>query len=260
MAGKALVGHTGFVGSNLLTQTSFSQTYNSRNIEELAGQDLDLLVFSGAQAKKWWANQNPEADWAGIERALDAVRQCRARQAVLVSTIDVLPPGDGHNETTNCDVPGQHAYGANRRLLEEKFQEYFDTCLIVRLPGLFGPGLKKNVIYDLLTQNILETINPASSFQFYDLQRLWSDIRAAQQAQLKLVHLFTEPIETDAIHRAFFADLNIGMEASPKASYNYKTLYAEHFGGADGYVESASGVMARLEAFIAGWRAAGDHT
>ena len=68
---NALVGYTGFVGSNLLKQHPFQHLYNSKNISDIAGKSFDLLVFSGAQAVKWWANQNPEEDRAKIQSALD---------------------------------------------------------------------------------------------------------------------------------------------------------------------------------------------
>lgn len=70
MTGSALVGHTGFVGSNLLAQHPFQHLYNSRNIAGIAGQSFELLVFCGAQSKKWWANLNPDEDLRKIRAAL----------------------------------------------------------------------------------------------------------------------------------------------------------------------------------------------
>ena len=37
MATRALIGHTGFVGSNLARQGAFDALYNSSNIESIAG-------------------------------------------------------------------------------------------------------------------------------------------------------------------------------------------------------------------------------
>ena len=37
---SALIGYTGFVGSNLLRQRAFDATFNSKNIEQISGRSL----------------------------------------------------------------------------------------------------------------------------------------------------------------------------------------------------------------------------
>ena len=252
---SALVGFSGFVGSNLCAQYSFGKQFNSRNIETISGEKFDHLVFAGAQAKKWWANQNPEDDRRGIQRALDALSSVTASRVTLVSTIDVLPPREGADELVNCGHFDNHPYGTNQLALEFEFQRMFPDCLTVRLPGLFGPGLKKNVIYDLLVDNLVEKINPNSRFQYYDLNRLWSDLTLAHSAALKIVHLVTEPIQTAEILERFFPDKAVATDPSPSAAYDFRTRHAAVFGGADGYIENRDAVLERLAHFIAKWRA-----
>ncbi|MSP68551.1 MAG: hypothetical protein EXQ96_10810, partial [Alphaproteobacteria bacterium] len=46
----ALVGHTGFVGGNLLQQHAFGALYNSRTIDQIRGTQVATLVFAGAAA------------------------------------------------------------------------------------------------------------------------------------------------------------------------------------------------------------------
>ena len=133
----------------------------------------------------------------------------------------------------------------------------FDAPLVVRLPGLFGPGLRKNVIYDLLTDNILDKINPASSFQYYDLTRLWDDIQTAEAAGLSLVHLVTEPVATSDILDAFFPGKRVGWDAAPEAAYDFRTRHGTTFAGAcapEGYIEGKASVLARMGRFIEAWR------
>ena len=48
-------------------------------------------------------------------------------------------------------LDGLHPYGRNRLELEDLVRKEFDT-LVVRLPALFGKGLKKNFIYDAITR------------------------------------------------------------------------------------------------------------
>ncbi|GAB4525273.1 MAG: hypothetical protein Tsb0010_09010 [Parvularculaceae bacterium] len=248
---NALIGHTGFVGGNLARQAEFDACFNSKNIEEISGRAFDRLVFSGAQAKKWWANQNPEEDWAGIARALAAMRDVTAARPVLISTVDVLgaskPLAD---EAAPVMTEGLHAYGLNRLRLEEAFRAQFPHGLIVRLPGLFGPGLKKNVLYDLAHDNILDKINPASSFQYYDLGRLAADIETAEKADLKLVHLFAAPVATREVVDRFFPGKEVGSDAAPEAHYDYRTRHGALFGGDGCYIESAESVIARMARFF----------
>ena len=129
------------------------------------------------------------------------------------------------NEDFDCTTAKHHAYGANRFYLEQALADAFDVIHIVRLPGLFGPGLKKNIIFDLLNDNMLEKINPASVFQFYDLTRLWSDIERIIEQKIELIHLFPAPIQTQKIIDALFPGAAIGADQAPEAKYDYRTKY-----------------------------------
>ena len=251
MSHNALIGFTGFVGSNLAAQFHFDALFNSSNIESISGKSFDLLVFAGAQSKKWWANQNPDADWSGIQKAIDPLSSASAAKAVLISTIDVLTPADRNaDERVDCHPATEIGYGHNRIRLEDAFRAIFPNALIVRLPALFGPGLKKNVIFDLLHDNTLEKINPASTFQYYDVERLWSDIGIAMRENLPLVHLFTEPVSTQEIVERFFPNAKVGRDPAPEAHYDFRTRYGRLFGGDERYIEGRRSVVARLGAFV----------
>src|SRR6185436_17101113 len=97
---RGLIGHTGFVGSNLARQTRFDATFNSSNIESIAGQEFELLVIAGVRAEKWIANANPEQDMAAIDRLLAPLKNAKARQVVLISTVDVFVPPIEVDEST----------------------------------------------------------------------------------------------------------------------------------------------------------------
>ena len=253
----ALIGHTGFVGGNLLRQHDFPARFNTSNIESIAGGAFATLVFSGAQAKKWWANANPAEDRAGIRRALDAMRGVTAERVVLISTIDVVPQRPGADETTDCTAQPTHPYGEHRLWLEQELRARYPGMLTVRLPGLFGPGLRKNILFDLLHDNMVDKIDPNASFQFYDLTALWSDIARAQAAGLSLVHLVPAPIRTAAIAARFFPEARLAEPpAAGSPSYDFRTRHAALFGGSNGYIHDAEEVMRRLAAFIAAERAA----
>jgi len=250
MNNEALVGHSGFVGSNLKRQHPFEFLYNSKNIAEIKGRSFSRLVLSAAQAKKWWANLHPEEDWELIEKLLDPLSSVRAEQVVLISTIDVLPDQPGIDEDLDPHEFANHPYGTHRLRLEDEILRLFDSVLVVRLPGLFGPGLQKNVIYDLLHKNQLEKINPENSFQYYDLDALWPDMERVMTAGIDLVHLFTEPVRTAEIIQRFFPGTEVGADAGPPVEYAYRTKHAELFGGRDGYIWSKDEVLDRLGLYI----------
>lgn len=146
----ALVGYTGFVGSNLLLQHEFDKVYNSSNIMEAYGTNPDLCVYAGVRAEKFLANNNPEADRAVIESAIENIKNINPKRLVLISTIDVFKTPYDCDENTPIVTDGLHAYGYNRYQFERWCLEYVENCYILRLPGLFGKGIKKNFIYDLI--------------------------------------------------------------------------------------------------------------
>ena len=144
---SAIIGHTGFIGGNLVNQYHFDQFYNSKNIESIGGQQFDYLVCSGAPAVKWLANKEPIGDRENLQRLVNCLKNVEAKQMILISTVDVYPSPIEVNEETIIDLEKCQPYGKHRLELEYFLAERFDT-LTIRLPGLFGQGLKKNIIYD----------------------------------------------------------------------------------------------------------------
>ena len=243
---SALIGHTGFVGGNLSRQIPFDALVNSSNVDELRGRAFSLVVCAGARAEKWKANRDPTADRAGIDRLLSALREVRAERFVLVSTVDVFEVPAGTDESSPADA--RHAYGRNRRALEELCEERF-SAQVLRLPALFGPGLKKNAVYDLLHDNQVEKIHPGSTYQFYDVRELWADAEKARSAGIRLLHLATEPVSMGEIAaRCFGRELR--PPDGPPARYDLRSRHAELWGGRGGYLRSREEVLRGLEQFV----------
>jgi len=247
---NCLIGYTGFVGGNLYQQRPYDVLINSKNFQELRGQSFDRIVCAGVSAVKWQAKKDPEGDWAKISALIDILKTVQAKKFVLISTIDVYAQVQELNESFDCHTLPNHAYGTNRLKFEDFCREHFSDCLIVRLPGLFGNGLKKNVIYDLLHDNCLEMINPKSSFQYYFLDRLSDDIEKSEAAGLKQVNLFTEPVGTQELIDRFFPGKVVGEKPSPEGHYDLKTIHADVFGQKGSYICSKQDVLKQLSTFI----------
>lgn len=246
----ALIGYTGFVGSTLLRQRSFDACFNSSNIDQIAGRAFDLVVCAGAPAEKWKANAEPEKDLGNIERLVRALEHVEARKLVLISTVDVFLNPAGVDEDSPTRMDGLHAYGRNRRRLEQIVASRFDA-LVARLPGLYGFGLKKNVIYDFLHDNDVQKIDSRGVFQFYDLERLWGDLNIAMENELPLVHLATEPVSVEDVARVAFDREFVNEVVATPARYDMHTRYAHFFGGENPYIENRETELAGIASFVA---------
>lgn len=250
----ALIGYTGFVGSNLLRQYDFTDFYNSQNFHEMKEENYDLVVCAGVSAVKWMANKEPGKDLASIKALEGVLATINAKQFILISTIDVYAVTQSKDESFDCASMQNHAYGTHRLECEKFCAEQFDDCTIVRLPGLFGEGLKKNVIYDLLNDNCLEMINKKSSYQYYFLKYLWRDIQIAIENDIKLINLFTEPVSTQEIYQTFFASKNIGQEEAPEGHYDLYTKYAKNWNNSGNYIYTKDEMIEQLSDFISTYK------
>lgn len=247
---SALIGHTGFVGGNLRRSRPFDDEFNSANVSDIAGRSYDEVFFSAAKAEKWRINQDPEADAAHIAELEGILSSFDTSRLVLISTVDVYRTPVDVDEDTVPVTEGLHPYGLHRLRLEEFARRRFDDVLVVRLPGLFGPGIKKNVIYDLMNDNNVDRIHPGGEFQYYDLSRLSEDVDVARAAGLDLVNLATEPVSTGRLAREVFGVELDAPEGITAGRYDMRTRHAALWGRSDGYLASADDVVAAVSAFV----------
>lgn len=245
----ALIGYSGYVGTTLLKQREFDKCYRSTNICDIDGQSFDTVVCAGAPAQKWIANRDPESDRQKIDGLISRLKTIRCRTFILISTVDVFKDPNGIDEETQVDEIGLHAYGLHRRLLEKFVESRFPNHLIVRLPGLVGPGLRKNVIFDFLNGNNLHSIESRSVFQFYPMASLWYDIQTALDAGLKLVHLTAEPISVTDVARKGFGKIFDQILINRPATYDMRSCHAQVFGTAGCYQYSARETILAIRAY-----------
>lgn len=145
----ALIGRTGFVGSTLLRQRAFGAAYNRSNIHEARERAFKTVVCAAAPGSMFEANRFPEADTAAVDALIEHLDTLRTERFVLISTIAVLADfASGADEETD-NFQGDLAYGRNRRRLEVFCAQRFEHCTTLRLPALFGPGLRKNFLFDI---------------------------------------------------------------------------------------------------------------
>lgn len=247
-----LVGSTGFVGSVIAGQRQIESGFHRPDIALIRGRAFTRLYVAGAPAQKWLANSDPDGDERNVGTLIEHLRQVQAETVVLVSTIDVYPDPVGVDEGVSV-APEDHeqAYGRNRLRLEKAVEEHFPRVLVVRLPGLFGPGLRKNLVYDLL-HGREEFAHRDSRFQFYDMRRFCDDVDTALAAGLQLVNFATAPVVAHQVGEAVFGRELSRVEGAP-VLYDMRTVHAELYGGdvSSGYMQSADDVLAAMSNFVA---------
>lgn len=237
-----LVGSTGFVGGHLARTPEFEQQVHRSDIASIAGLKTDLLVCAGLPAEKWRANQAPDADWANMAALAQVLATVRAERAVLISTIDVYQPALHVDETSTPQFDGAGAYGAHRAWFEAFFRARFPDALVLRLPALFAPDVRKNLVHDLLHGKADQWagVNPASTFQWFDATRTWAIIERAWGEGISLLNVTSEPVAAQAVADLFGARLT--AQSTP-AAYDMRSIHAETLGGRNGYLFTARSVL-----------------
>ena len=300
-----LVGATGFVGGNLRQLRSFSAECHSSDVKEYYGSRPECCIYAGVPAAMFLANTAPEQDLEVMKAARENLRMIRPERVVLISTIAVFGDSRGKDETAVPDA--ESAYGRNRFQLEQWVREDHAAVTVIRLPALYGRGLKKNFLYDLhrivpamlmadkyaelsaqsslvkssyipgangfyamktdcdfpalrewfaaSSFNSLCFTDSRSRFQFYHLARLWRDISTALHEKLPLVHLCTPPVSAAEVYQAVRHQSGWSNEIPGRQPFDYdlRSLYAEAFGGSDGYLCSRDAEMREIADFMERW-------
>ncbi len=297
----SLVGYTGFVGGNLARAHRFDRLYNSQNIAQAFEIPHDLVIYAGVRAEKFLANSDPQADRRVVEQALENIRRMKPRTLVLISTVDVFSDPNGVDERTPVQTEGLHPYGYNRYLLEQWAAQEVEDCHIVRLPGLFGRGMKKNFIYDLMTLvpsmlkpdkyeqlcacsplvgpayeladngfyklrrmeakqaaalrdffahndfNSLCFTDSRAVYQFYNLANLWRDIQKVLALNIPLLNISSEPVSAAEVYAEVRGGEFRNELAAKPVHYDWRSVYAEAFGGRDGYLYDRKSILAEIK-------------
>ena len=225
---NAIIGHTGFVGSNIIEKMRFDYMYNTKNINEISNHDYELVVCAGMSSLKWYANKNPKEDLENINNLIDCLRSVKCNKFILISTSDVY--GKIHNNPNNIKCNKNHQpYGYNRYHAEVEIEKIFgDKLIIVRLPSIFGENLKKNILYDLIHDELFNPLNLCDIRQWYDVRDLSDDIKFVLKNQISEINFFSEPISMKEIVDEFFPDVDsnkLYYDCDNALKYDLNTAY-----------------------------------
>lgn len=261
------------------------------------------MVYAGVTGTAFLADANPEADREIVLAARENLRKIGAQRTVLISSVNVYDDSRGKDENSEMPTEGLGAYGTYRLELENWVQEDFDDVLIVRLPALYGPGLRKNFIHDLIDPvspflsvaiygelasasmlvarsyevgedgfarrrrcadgtalcrwfadsefNALSFTDSRSRFQFYDLVRLWGDIRWALLERIPVLNIATPPISAAEVYERVKGTAWTNELDKPIFDYDMRTIYRRPPDGTSGYLCSKDEELGSLVRFVA---------
>jgi nucleoside-diphosphate-sugar epimerase len=122
----------------------FNKIKNSKNFIDAKNKSFDTIFFCGVPAVKWYSNKYPDEDNKVINDLKAILDTITVNKIVLISTIDVYDNVEIQlDEDSKINYIGNHTYGKNRFLFEEYIKNRYENYYIIRLPALFGKGLKK---------------------------------------------------------------------------------------------------------------------
>lgn len=227
----------------------FSAVASSANISQYAGQSFDEMFIAAGDARKWYANQNEQSDLQHINRLFEDVRKIGAERVYILSTVDVYGNRVG-NEAALPDEISCEPYGRHRFMFEQALAEHYSSLTIVRLPGLFGPGLKKNIIFDLMHGRALDGVAANATFQWFSLFDLKMVLDQVRQHDIKNLNVCSEPISVMELVNFLGISAEYDLKASPSAtSYDITSVHASVFGG-DAYLFDKEYILTEIKKFF----------
>lgn len=89
-----------------------------------------------------------------------------------------------------------------------------------------------------------------SMYQFYPLARLWDDIQTALHHDIRLWHPATEPVSAGELYEYLTGEKFVNELPGEPADYDYRTVWAEEFGGVHGYIMTKEKVLGEIKKFV----------
>jgi len=159
----ALIGN-GLIGKRIQSFINVDHVFTSKNINTLNNYKFDLIYIAAPSGNRVWAEANPDKDTNCVHTIIDYLQKQITARVILISSGDT-------------QVQPNTTYGMNRLKLEQFVKNTFKCFHIVRLPGLIGSDITKNMLYDIKYNTKWKNkINADSMLQWYPLARLKQDL------------------------------------------------------------------------------------
>ena len=111
--------------------------------------------------------------------------------------------------------------------------------------NMFNNKIKKNILFDLMNNNNVESINRSSYFQWYNLDNLHKFILKTCDMERCVFNVFTEPLRSLEIIELFPQHKDKIPYTLSGVVYDYKTNLTEF-----GYVQTAQEVLNEIKQLV----------
>jgi dTDP-4-dehydrorhamnose reductase len=167
-----VLGGRGLLGSDLVgfwKDKHEVQIIDRDNYDQYKDQHYDLFVNANGNSRRFWANENPAADFElSTASVMKSLIDFSYEKYIYISTPDIYE-NPTTPSTTHEDEPGEigklSPYGFHKRLSEGLVKHYASNYLIIRSAALLGTNLKKGVIHDIFNDQELY-VTQDSKIQF----------------------------------------------------------------------------------------------
>lgn len=222
----AIIGCTGFIGSNLRFFYKSKYNFDRTNIRLITKSKYDLAILCAPSSKMWIANKFPQKDLNNVKNIVNILKKIQTKKIVFISTIEVYGKNNNKNERDKLYKLSNSPYGKNRIYLEEFIKNFFTDSLIIRLPIVYGKNYVKGCIYDLQHKNNLNLLNGNDLVQLYNVKNLKKDINFCLKKKIQLVNISSKPLRLKHIAKKFF-NINLGQSKKRRIMMMKSSLFTK---------------------------------
>lgn len=175
----AVVGPDGFIGRNLVDRleaagVAVSGVRKETPIRAVSDAPVDCVFFCAGNSAPHRTRDDPQfCLQRNVTELHEYLTELDYRTFVHFSSCAVYPPDSERKRPDATLDPGDISlYGAHKLLSERYVREFAERWIILRPAYLYGPGLWKNVIYDLRTGQERIFLDPDSELSILDVRHL----------------------------------------------------------------------------------------
>tara|TARA_B100000795_G_C22729974_1_gene410964 strand:+ start:104 stop:868 length:765 start_codon:yes stop_codon:yes gene_type:complete len=156
-----LIGGSGLIGSGFTRYLKEKKipfkNLNRENKKKFFNKKCDLVIDCNGNGSKRFGINNLQEDFiSSVTTVVENLFKIKFKKYLYISTCQVYENLKNKNFTKEnffSDINNINTYGFNKLIAESYVKKHASQYLIVRLPYVIGPGLKRNPFFDLLNDN-----------------------------------------------------------------------------------------------------------